>query len=108
MAERIDLTTPDQATPGTPMYRVAAFYFDYDGGYFYGLLVGASGERRQEIYRDGQDELGNELGDGSTIATDRMRALNRANLSTTSLHRRFLEMLTNDGRLNGSISGTPD
>lgn len=107
MAERIDLTTPDQARPGTPKYKVAGLWLDWEGRNFYVVLVGDNDNRRQETYRDDQDEMGDPL-EGSTIATDRMRALNRANLSTKSLHKRIMEMLINDGRLGGSISGTPD
>ena len=110
MAERIDLTDPDQSRPGTPVYQVAGLWLDWAGRYFYVLLVGDDGLERQETYRDGQDAMGNELpeGEGSTIATDRMRLLNKANLSTKSLHKRIMEMLINDGRLSGTISGDPD
>jgi hypothetical protein len=37
-----------------------------------------------------------------------MIALNKANLSTTSLQRRVMNRLTALGRLSGTISGTPD
>ncbi len=37
-----------------------------------------------------------------------IKALNTANLSIKSLHRRIIEKLISDGSLNGSISGTPD
>ena len=107
MSERIDLTAPDQSRPGTPLYRVAGLWLDWDGRTFYVVLLGDNDTERQETYRDGQDEMGNDL-PGSTIATDRMRALNRANLTNKSLQRRIMEMLISDGRLDGSISGTPD
>jgi len=107
MAEQIDLTTRDQAQPGTTKYRPTDLYLDFDGGRFYVILLGENGEKRQEDYRDGQDASGND-DSGSTIATDRMKALNTANLSTKSLLKRIMEMLINDGRLTGSISGTPD
>ncbi len=42
-------------------------------------------------------------------ATALMIALNKANLSTKSLHRRVLEQLATDGVFGaGTISGTPD
>ena len=107
MSEQIDLTTPDQTHPGTPQYKVGGLWLDWDGRNFYVVLIGDNGIERQETYRDGQDEMGNEL-EGSTIATDRMKALNKANLSAKSLQKRLMEMLINDGRLTGSISGTPD
>ena len=107
MSEQIDLTTPDQTHPGTPAYKAVGLWLDWEGGNFYVILAGDNDTRRQETYRDGQDELGNPL-EGSTIATDRMRALNKANLSTKSLQKRLMEMVISDGRLEGSISGTPD
>ena len=107
MAERIDLTAPDKTHPGTPNYRVGGLWLDWDGRNFYVVLIGDNGVERQETYRDGEDEMGNDL-EGSTIATDRMKALNRSNLSTKSLQKRIMEMLIADGRLTGSISGNPD
>ena len=107
MAEQVDLTAADQAQPGTTTYRVADLYFDWDGGFFYVNLVGENGEQRQETYRDGQDAQGSPDQE-STIASDRMKILNKADLSTKSLHKRVMEMLINDGRLFGSISETPD
>ena len=40
-------------------------------------------------------------------ATDMMLILNTANLTTNSLHKRTLTKLINDGKLVGTISGTP-
>jgi hypothetical protein len=37
-----------------------------------------------------------------------IRTLNTANLSTKSMHKRILEKLSNDGKLPGTITGTPD
>ncbi len=107
MAEQIDLTSPDQVAPGTPNYGVGGLWLDWEGRNFYVVLIGDNGIRRQETYRDGEDAAGDSL-EGSTIATDRMRALNTADLSVKSLQKRIMEMLINDGRLDGSISGTPD
>lgn len=41
-------------------------------------------------------------------ATNKMIALNKANLSVKSLHRRILEQLITDGILAGTVEGTPD
>jgi hypothetical protein len=41
-------------------------------------------------------------------ATNLMIALNKANLSIKSLHRRVLEHLIADGKLAGSVEGEPD
>jgi hypothetical protein len=107
MAEQIDLTTPDQAKPGTNFYRVSTLTLDYDGGRITIVLMGENGVQRAEVYNDGQDGQGNE-DPGGTLATTLMRALNKANLSTKSLHRRIIEKLVADGRLSGSISGDPE
>ena len=40
-------------------------------------------------------------------ATDMMLILNTANLTTNSLHKRTLNKLIADGKLAGTISGTP-
>lgn len=34
--------------------------------------------------------------------------LNTANLTTKSMHKRILEKLSNDGKLPGTVTGTPD
>lgn len=44
---------------------------------------------------------------GDTART-MMIALNKANLSSNSLHKRILDRLVQEGRLDGSVSGTPD
>ena len=67
------------------------------------------GQKRDRQESEAKDDESNSAEDlDGTIATDRMRALNKANLKTKSLHRRLLEMIKNDGRLDGSISGAPD
>ena len=37
-----------------------------------------------------------------------MRGLNKANLTTKSLHKRIMEQLVADGIITGTITGTPD
>ena len=41
-------------------------------------------------------------------ATNFMVVLNKANLSTKSLHKRIMERLVTDGRIAGTIGGTPN
>lgn len=41
-------------------------------------------------------------------ATNKMVALNKANLTTKSLHKRIMEFLQADGVISGTITGTPD
>ena len=41
-------------------------------------------------------------------ATQMIKTLNTANLSTKSMHKRILEKLSNDGKLVGTVTGAPD
>jgi hypothetical protein len=93
MAEKIDLAAPDQSRPGTSEYRIAGLFLNVEDEYIEINLRGANAELRVERYAD---------------ALDLIIALNKANLSTKSLQRRIMERLIADGRLAGSISGTPD
>ena len=94
MAEVITLTIPPVPAVDVP-YRVSAILLDWDEAKIAIKLVGANGERIGHQYA------------GDTART-MMRALNTANLSTKSLHRRVIERLIADGVLSGAISGTPD
>ncbi len=44
----------------------------------------------------------------NTEATNLMTIMNKKNFSTTSIHKTLLQKLINDGKLLGTISGTPD
>jgi hypothetical protein len=98
MAERIDLSAPDQATPGTPDYRVVLLTLAFEGpegAYICIGLQGSTGQRRSFTY------------EGDT-ARAMIVALNKADLSVKSLQRRILERLVADGKLAGVISGVAD
>ena len=41
-------------------------------------------------------------------AIDLMKWMNTANFSTTSMHKRILQKLSNDGVFNGTVTGAPD
>lgn len=59
-------------------------------------------------YTDNLGQANTKRYDGQT-ATNMIIALNKANLSIKSLHRRVMEQLMTDGVLPaGSITGTPD
>jgi len=94
MAEKIDLTGPDQARPGTSIYEITRIDLNWDAAM---VLIGVRGG----IYTRYFDYAGSE-------ATTLMTSINKANLTVKSLHRRMLEKLIADGKLSGSISGTPD
>ncbi len=57
--------------------------------------------------RDNHDER-RSFSYAGQVATDLIRALNTANLSTKSLQKRILERLSADGLLVGTVTGTPD
>lgn len=92
--ELITLTTP-VTTPAITTWRVASLLLDWDGARIAITLRGSGGERLTHDYS------------GAT-ATTLMNALNTANLSTTSLHKRVIQRLVTDGMLTGTISGSPD
>lgn len=93
MAEQCDLTIPEGAVAGTTLYRPVALLLDWENARITVSLVGEGGHRKKVVY-DGVLTL--------------LKALNTANLSTKSLHKRLLEKLVADGYLVGTISGTPD
>lgn len=94
--ESVTLTTPEvipQIT--TTDYRVTYLQMDWPQASIVIHLLGTNGERKEVRY------------DGA-VATTLMVALNTANLSIKSLHRRILERLIADGKLAGTVNGVPD
>jgi hypothetical protein len=95
--EAVTLTTPE-VTPATATtdYRVTYLLLEWERG---GLIVihlrGTHGERKEVRYTGPE-------------AVAMMRTLNTANLTTKSLHKRILEKLVADGKIAGTITGTPD
>ena len=96
MSEQIDLTTTDQAAPGTSSYHIVRLDLNFEAKSIGIGLIGENGERKEISYGE----------DAGAVAL--MRALNKANLSTKSLHRRIMEKLIADGHLAGTISGAPE
>lgn len=93
MAEQLNLTTPI-TYPATTFYRISALHLDWDGQRITVVLRGSDGSITSHMYTSDQ-------------AVTLMRALNTANLSTKSLHRRILERLHQDNVLTGTVSGMP-
>lgn len=106
MAETIILATAE-VTPSisTTDYRVVFLSLDWDRSTIVIRLRGTNGESRSFTY--GGDRL-SATDEQRAEALALMVALNKANLSTKSLQRRILERLIADGKLRGSVSGTPD
>lgn len=94
--EQIDLLAPDQVQAGTLTYSIAQIVLDQEHGRIVIRLVGGDGERKEVVFGDADN------------ARSMLRALNKVNLSTKSLHRRIMEKLLADGHLAGTISGVPD
>jgi len=89
----------------TDTYRLIGLVLDWERAFIGIRLRGENGEIKSFTY--GGDAPGVTPEDKST-ALALMVALNKANLTIKSLHRRVLERLIADGKLSGSISGSPD
>lgn len=83
------------AIPAVSDFTVAQLFFDWPGQVIGVTLRSASGQVMTHNYL------------GAAAAT-LMTSLNKANLSTTSLHKRVLNQLISDGVLTGTVSGAPD
>lgn len=92
-AEQLDLTTPIQA-PSVTSYRVIALSMVWPTGDIAITLADPLGGTQTFSYTGA---------DGVAL----MQTLNTANLSVKSLHKRILEKLVADGKLTGTVSGTP-
>ena len=92
--EQLNLTTPI-TTPNLTNYRVQRLDLDWGNAVIHIDVVSNTEKHFGHEYR-------------GAIATTLMRALNTANLTAESLHRRVLKRLISDGVLPGAVSGTPD
>ena len=95
MSEQLDLSSPEQASPGTVTWRLIELNFNWEQA-----TIIAS-------FRGDNDEY-TSINWGGVDATALMIALNKADLSVKSLHRRVIERAIADGKMVGTISGTPD
>jgi hypothetical protein len=95
MSEQLDLTTPI-ATPARTFYMVQRLVLDWGNQI---IQVTVRGSDNVDVHSQWE---------GATAVT-LMRALNKANLTANSLHKRVITQLIADGFLPaGTISGTPD
>jgi len=95
MAEQINLTIPKPDIPGLSSWRIVVIVLNIQRKLIQIDLLSNSGENKTVKI-------------GGAKATTLIKQLNKANLSTKSLHKRILERLIADGEFNGTISGTPD
>lgn len=94
MAEQLNLTTPI-VPPTITNYRVVLLELNWKSAFIGIGMEGPNGETFRYSY-------------SGVTATNLMIALNKANLSTTSLQKRILNQLLADGVVVGTVSGTPD
>lgn len=90
--ETLTISSPP---PQQTTWRVNEVYFNWDAQSIQVGLKGTNGEAKHHAYT------------GAT-AQSLLVSLNKANLSTTSLHRRIINQLVSDGIIAGSVSGSPD
>lgn len=92
--ERLDLTTP-LTTPSTTSWRVDEVRMAWTAKLVIVVFLGSNNERRECRTED-------------TAAVTLMTALNTANLTTNSLHKRAITHYIGTGCLGaGTITGTP-
>ncbi len=104
MAEDLTLTTPI-TRPAVTAFRVTRLELQWGPDAHIGIhLVDPNGVRKTCGYND--SGAGGRPVNEATIL---MTALNKANLSVKSLHKRILERVAVDfPELAGSVTGTPD
>jgi hypothetical protein len=95
MAESIALTTPYTVDPR----QASSFVVD-------SILL--NWKEKSIVIHLGGNGIQQRIEYTGTVATNLMIALNKANLSTTSLQKRIFLQLIADGYIAGSITGTPD
>lgn len=92
MSEELTLTTPASVTT----YRVQRLVLDWPGQRIKIVLSDQASRETLHGYRGAEAVL-------------LMTALNKADLSVKSLHKRILERLDLDGKLpDGTVTGSPD
>lgn len=95
MSEKIDLTTPI-TVPTITSYQITRLTLDIEGAGVIVNLKSNTGERTQCSYN-------------GLEATILMVAMNKMNFTTSnSMQKKVLQKLIADGKLAGTISGSPD
>jgi hypothetical protein len=94
MPEKLALTMPE-VPPTIVDWQVQRLDLDWAASRIEIALLGTNGESRAFAYT-------------GTPARTLMVVLNKANLTTNSLHRRILTQLVTDGLLAGIVTGLPD
>ena len=95
MAEQLDLASPEQDAPGTVTWNPFRLIMDTEKEHIKASFRGDNGEYKS-------------IGYDGTEALSLIRALMTSDLSAKSGNRRIMEKAVADGKLSGTISGTPD
>lgn len=90
--EQVDITPV--VPPARTHYTISRLTLDWEHACIDITLRDNTGETQTHTYSGAE-------------ATNLMRTLNTANLTTNSLHKRTLTKLIADGKLAGTITGTP-
>ena len=93
MAEQLDLTTP-VTPPSVTDYRVNVKYFDTRKQIARFGLLDNTGKRIFFLYT-------------GPVAAQIINVLNKANFTNKSMDKFILERLVADGKLSGTVSGSP-
>lgn len=103
MAEYVTLSAPVYADPGATTFRIALLVMDWEHSIIkihlreWGGVAFTPGGKMVTVIYEG------------VTARNLMIALNKANLTTNTLHQRVLERLLTDGKIPaGSTEGTPE
>lgn len=97
MTEEVSLATPFQPDPrAADRMQIARLDLNWGAESIFIEMTNSTGDIRRPFVYDGDE------------AVQMMVALNKANLSVKSLHRRILEKLIADGKIEGAIEGGPD
>lgn len=95
MAEILNFSTPEQGAPGTVTWKLILIHKNWEQATIKAGFRGDNGEYTSISYE-------------GTEARNLMRVLNKADLTVKSEQRRIMEKAVADGKLSGTISGTPD
>ena len=92
--EKLNLTSPI-TTPNVISWQIDELHLRWSAARIDIRLLGSGGESKHVIYTGSK-------------ATTLLTALNKANLTTNSLHKRVMNQLVTDGEISGTVSGSPD
>jgi hypothetical protein len=107
--EELTLTTPEVKPEEVKnKYHVVYFSMDHETAALVAPPPAPSTPGLVQIRL--RDNLGGVLNHQYTgqVAIDFIKYINTANFTTSSLHKRILQRLTNDGVIVGTVTGTPD